>query len=934
MVPDYYAMLGVDPSSDRAALEAALARNQPMWSSGTRNPKTKHTYQSYLDQIPALRQALLGDPLTRASYDAELLASRRAERDRKLDTLQKLIRLRAAKGGLTVGDRKVLRDEAVKLGLTADDVDRLAELIPPQPEAPAEAIDADEPVPDVLDPVMRRQTRVALDHLRKRDLYEALGLPRDAPIAEIAGRADLERQRWMKKTQVTAEKTAWLEVVTLAQSHLTNPSARARYNRTLEFEAEEELAGSAAFALAGMPRLDPSTRGVLLDEAEALGIAPDRAEKIVARVCRQLGIAREGGAGAGAVAVSTNGPLRLLRCRSCSGVSDYGKVARGSGPAACRHCGASLHWSCPVCQRMRWVDETRCSCGFRIELLEPLVWHFEAAQHAFKARDYATSLTHLQRVQELAPKHRGARKGLEMVKEKTAEIELARAAFELAQAGRKLNAAKRALDGWGNLVPHSTPDWRVARDQLNQTLREAHAFAARARSRERTDPRSARELYRRSLALAADLPDALSGLERCPPDTATDLTAMYVDDRVVLRWSPPSPDGLGPITFVILRKPENALAHPTDGVRIGEVLNPEFVDPDVTPGTSVSYAVLTKRGKAESVAAVAVGPMFLMGEVRDLHAEPRQREVDLSWTPPPNVAEVRVARKRGSPPKTPLDGEYVASTLSQAHDSGLEPDRIYQYGVFAVFRTPDGISTASRGVFVSALPHTPVRTLDAPTLTTEADGRVALRWVEPSRGVVKIIRTNRPFPYEPGTRLTPVQSASLDGEWITVATPDSAHDSPPSFGAFYYTPLTSWGGAATVGHSVAHSCVLDPSDLRAARIGGSGGGGRVHLRWRWSPHGSQSLVVCRQGIPPTGPDDPEAVVETVHEADYSRIGYHALTLPPGENGPWHVAVYALSNVDGEMLTSPGLDPSARTVVLAPNQEVTLSYSFARKRGIL
>ena len=516
-----------------------------------------------------------------------------------------------------------------------------------------------------------------------------------------------------------------------------------------------------------------------------------------------------------------------------------------------------------------------------------------------------------------------------MVKEKTGEIELARAAFELALAGRKLVAAKRALDGWGNLVPHSTADWLCGyRDQLNQSLREAQAIAARARSRERTDPRTARELYRRSLSLASDLTEALTGLERCPPDTATELTAMYVDDRVRLRWSPPPPDGLGPITYVVLRKPEGQLQHPGDGVKIGEVSYPEFEDPNVTPGTSVSYAVLTKRGKVESVSAVAVGPMFLMGEVRDLRADTRQREVDLSWTPPPNAAEVRVARKRGSPPKSPLDGEYVASTLDQAHDSGLEPDRIYQYGVFAVFKTPEGLSTASRGTFITALPHTPIRPLDAPSLTTEPDGRVLLRWVEPQRGVVKIIRTSRPFPFEPGRRLTPVQSASLEGQWVELTSPDSAYDTPPTFGAFFYTPLTSWGGAATVGHSATHSCVLDPSDLRGTRIGG---GGRVHLRWRWSPHGSQSLVVARQGTPPNGPDDPEATVETVHETDYSRLGYHALTLPPGESDPWHIAVYALSNVDGEAITSPGLNPTARTLVLAPNQEITLSYSFARKR---
>src|SRR2546421_447895 len=146
MVPDYYAMLGVEPGADRATLEAALARSQPIWSSGTRNPKNKHTYQSYLDQIPALRQALLGDPAPRPG-------------------------------------------EAPP-----------AEAAPPAPPA------------DVLAPAMRRQTRVALEHPRRRDLYDALGLMRDAPMAEIVARADAERQRWMHKAQVTAEKTAWLEV--------------------------------------------------------------------------------------------------------------------------------------------------------------------------------------------------------------------------------------------------------------------------------------------------------------------------------------------------------------------------------------------------------------------------------------------------------------------------------------------------------------------------------------------------------------------------------------------------------------------------------------------------------------------------------------------------------------------------------------------------
>ena len=62
MVPDYYARLGVDPGAEPAEIEAALRKQQPVWSMGTRNPKTRHTNQLYLDEVPALRRALLSGP--------------------------------------------------------------------------------------------------------------------------------------------------------------------------------------------------------------------------------------------------------------------------------------------------------------------------------------------------------------------------------------------------------------------------------------------------------------------------------------------------------------------------------------------------------------------------------------------------------------------------------------------------------------------------------------------------------------------------------------------------------------------------------------------------------------------------------------------------------------------------------------------------------
>ena len=145
---------------------------------GTRNPKTRHTNQLYLDEVPALRRALLSGPETRAAYDAELAGAQIAEREQKLDEFQRRVRLRAAKGGLGPSDRALLREEAAKLGLDEDVLDRLTRLIPVLAEAPpgraTGKTDDVEPPADVLDASTRRQIRSALEHLgRARPLRGA-----------------------------------------------------------------------------------------------------------------------------------------------------------------------------------------------------------------------------------------------------------------------------------------------------------------------------------------------------------------------------------------------------------------------------------------------------------------------------------------------------------------------------------------------------------------------------------------------------------------------------------------------------------------------------------------------------------------------------------------------------------------------------------------
>ena len=519
------------------------------------------------------------------------------------------------------------------------------------------------------------------------------------------------------------------------------------------------------------------------------------------------------------------------------------------------------------------------------------------------------------------------------IRQRQAEIARVQLAYQTARAGGRLVSARAAIEAWSRLVDPASPDLLAAWSELSKGLLRAEALAAKARNLERTDAAAARALYRQSLAIAADLPEALTGLKRTPPDTPTSLDAQVLGDRIRLSWTPPPPDGLGPLTFVVVRKRGGALEHPGDGTRIAEVSTSEFDDMHVAPGDTVGYAVLSKRGSVESVAAISLGPFLFLADVKDVRVEFRNREVELGWSLPRGVSEVRVIRKQGGPPKNPRDGDRIPAALDHALDRNLDPNEVYHYGIYAIYAMADGKLFPAPGVVVSARPQPPISTLEAPRLLVEPSGRVRIDWVEPARGSVKILRTPGPLPHPVGTRLSTRQTDALDGRWIEAVAPDRAIDTePPSEGHCYYTPLAVWGDTATVGHSVALSRVADPTELRATRSGNGLGtptsGMRVTLRWKWAGVADATLIVARQGIAPQGPDDPAAITATVFRGDYDRQECWTLNLPitsrsedsieppvpsprdgsgsaQPDNGPWHIRVYSVVDLDGARVDFAG-----------------------------
>jgi hypothetical protein len=396
-------------------------------------------------------------------------------------------------------------------------------------------------------------------------------------------------------------------------------------------------------------------------------------------------------------------------------------------------------------------------------------------------------------------------------------------------------------------------------------------------------------------------------------------------EAIILRWTPPPADGLGPWTYRIVRKLAAVPTRADDGTTVTEVEATEATDRGAQPGQVVGFAVFTTRAGVASASAATLAPFAFLLDVRDLRAEGEKGEIRLSWGLPPKAIGAKVVRLAG-----PGGADKPIDALADlATDRGLEEGRIYRYRVSAFYRGSDGRSHFAPGVEIAASPTPPAAPAGPLVVARDTDGRVEVRWPPVPRGTVKVLRTSAPLPFPLGARIGTGEANKLEGAWLASDRADVATDpDPPSVGACHYTPFVFLNGTATVGAPAGYSSVPDPTDLRAVRVGS---GGRVHLRWRWTPRATEAIVVARPGLAPTGPDDADGVSTTVNEVDYSRQGYLALTLPVEAlgGGAWHLAVYSVAVVDGERLVSPGLQPTARTVVPGPNPEITVIYTLHR-----
>ena len=352
--------------------------------------------------------------------------------------------------------------------------------------------------------------------------------------------------------------------------------------------------------------------------------------------------------------------------------------------------------------------------------MNPWCRHFEAAQHAFRNFDLEGALEHLARVQAFAPNLAGARNGIAKIRQRQADIARVQLAYETARAGGRLVSARGAVEAWSKLVDPESPELqaamvrggpgsapgRVAGGSGPEPGTDRSCGGARSLSPEPGDRRRpSRRADRLETHSARPADRARRPGPRRSHSTFVDAPASRRAGPAHLRRRAQGGRSACCIRGTARGSPRSAPASSTTCTR--------------PPGDTVGYAVLSKRGGVESVTAISLGPFVFLADVKDVRVELHHHEVELAWTLPRGVSDVRVIRKQGGPPRNPRDGERIPAALDHALDRNVDPNEVYHYGIYAIYAMSDGRLVPSPGVVVSARPQPPVSALEAPRLLLE-----------------------------------------------------------------------------------------------------------------------------------------------------------------------------------------------------------------------
>lgn len=917
-----FLLLDLDPTEswNQAEFEQRLNQKRGEWSRLTHNPSKKgKEAERNLGKIPELK-AVAADPTKRAEHAKAAHEMEKAGAAEKEKELEDKLTLLQANGVVYETELKKLIKEYT--GHFSEKEIRGRIKVPIKKQAKSE-----KPTQEPLDTTTAGGIQARLDILGRETLYDFLDADeRTDPSILLKRYSDKYTALVHKANKNSDETTAW-ELLGHCKTIFSSAEQIARYNETLRRQKYDNLR-KRADSIANLSETKVITAPQmteLLRGAKAEHLNPEDAFSILkehAYARRYLLELPEG---------LVQSVARLQECGYCREINE-------AGTKHCTRCGNALKEACPRCGTPGASSSSACgNCGFPLGNRAWVVFLIDEAKQAVKDRDFKAALNHVKDASQVWPTD-----GKGPLAEQLATLEKSITPQKQAQerliqelqtlkTDRRFYAARVLFGKDESKQLLSANQAEAYKAQIDQTITDAEQNVGKANRAFATgDLEQAVQYSQEALSICKDSADARTLLEKVPPAPPAILTAVLGEKVVNLSWQPsPSKN----VAYSIVRKKGTRPISVNDGERLATIAGTIYDDIDAESGILLYYAIFTDReGVSSKESAVLHEPILIVRNVTDVVARVNDRQVHLSWTPPPNVHEVQVIRSTTNLPHSILDGQNIpVLSNDQAVDNSVENDRPYYYHVFSRFKDVNGKLLTTDGVGIKAIPQVPPSPIDH--IEIEATGVstnriIHLRWVAPKKGDVAILKADKPTGLEFGSVLRRADLNRYDG--LVVAHADGYDDRLDQPGVYYYLPVVLFGDVAYIGREHRFASADDVTNLKVQNMGHV-----LRLQWDWPKNCTEAIVAYNYNDWPTL-ESGSTVKARLTRSQYNLNGYFDIQNPkPADH---YITVFAVIGQGGQSIVSSGLAPSARKL-MSLQSRLSLTFeivkpSFLKKHHVL
>lgn len=938
--PNFFDLLGLDPDKpwNQSEFERLIEDKRRQWSNVTSHQigQPARDAQRNLGLIGEMRR-VMSDPKERNKEAEDRRAANDKQRQDRLDEFKKILAIAERKGYVQVKEirewatktfKGILTEQQIKEYVTTKVV---PDFLPPLSRPH-------------LEPVRAKEIREELQLLHYDSLYTLLSKELNRKLSETSGRevlkqaADELNRLNQQKMNKDAYVTAKIKLSGHAGVIFSKDSERQRYDETLRQEQMEELLQVYITACSPAQAIEAGQTKDFLRDARQKGWNTDEAldqlfqlaSKNQWRITVPEGVVKQS--------------QEERRCGNCKQMNPKtGKF--------CTFCKEPLEISCPNCSSVVALDQIACgNCGFGTgdffmvkEMLKAVVG---TDGRLLPKVDLREARSTLKRAEELwSPKQPDALAhqiaGLLKEAQQRAEGQ-ERAIQELEQLlGKRFFFTAAPLL---QKLPRWLPKWSTYEQAIQRATSEADRLVALA-NQAGTKPAEREGYFWKALQVCADCARAKDGLKQVALRPPSDLKIETRGTLALLRWTPSHSPGA---EYVVVRKTHDRPGGIQDGEKLAETANAFYQDASPPIGLPVFYAVFAKRfGEFSSGAAQASSAVFLKTEVAGLKHQVSADSVELTWTPPPNVKEIRVVRKEGAAPASLQDrtANVLPSPSPQANsliDRDVQEGKHYFYVVYCYFLDQHGQLQPSQGSqAIDAVPQGPP---DATRIVLTFQMRedtfrhhwLDISWQPPEKGDVLILKDDKPIPLQPKQKVTQIEIdryGQLPNKTISnvqPASPAARNDKGPPIsdlwskpGERYYLPVIQIPGEQHyyVGTVQRYVYTNPITNLKAHNLDAF-----MRLTWTW-PSDNQATKEVLIGIGTDINNIPHDVELASKQIPVAFTAYHRFYDLPAESGDYYVIVAPVVYQENKRIVGAGVSTRCH---LGPR--IRLEYWLERLRN--